>query len=248
VAAAAAPVVAKRQGGVARSRDITLWRRDLRPPRGAPTNTRHTPHNSERHEERNASVDLHPVVEAAAQGRLPDWGVAGADRRAHMARVAELLGSWAGALGLDTRDVLRWRAAGHLHDALRDAEPEALRSRVPPAFHDLPDGLLHGPAAAERLRIDGVDDGKLLTAVCFHTVGSPRFGPLGRALYAADFLEPGRPYRPDWRAELRGRMPGELDDVVFEIHRSRVRHRLEREGPLLSWTVDFWNRLVGERT
>lgn len=163
-----------------------------------------------------------------------------------MERVAKLLAAWADALGLDADEVARWRAAGFLHDALRDAEPEALRPRVPPELAALPASLLHGPAAAERLRVDGVDDGELLRAIAFHTVGSADFRRLGRSLYAADFLEPGRPYLPDWRAELRGRMPGELEAVVEEIVRARIRHRLDLGQPILPRTLDFWNGLVEE--
>lgn len=196
--------------------------------------------------ELHVTLSLAPVVEDAAEGRLPAWAVAGEDRRAHMARVADLLGAWADALGLDARDSIRWRAVGHLHDSLRDAEPAELRERVPPALREMPDALLHGPAAAERLRVNGVEDGELLEAVAFHTVGCADFGRLGRALYAADFLEPGRPYRPDWRAELRGRMPGELDAVVREIVGARIRHRLDTGGRIWPRTIDFWNRLVQE--
>lgn len=184
------------------------------------------------------------ILEHAAEGRLPDWAVASDERRAHMDRVAELLGSWAGSLGLDDEERPRWLAAAHLHDALRDEDPETLRPRVPPDCRELPGPLLHGPAAAERLRVDGMEDGELLTAVAFHTVGDPRFGRLGRALYAADFLEPGRPYRPDWRAELRGRMPDDLHAVVLEIARSRIAHRLECGDPIVPRTLAFWNRLV----
>jgi HD superfamily phosphohydrolase YqeK len=186
-------------------------------------------------------------VESAAEGRLPDWAVASDERRAHMDRVADLLGSWAASLGLDDEERVRWRAAGHLHDALRDEDPEILRPRVPPDVRGLTGALLHGPAAAERLRVDGVEDGELLTAVAFHTVGDPRFARLGRALYVADFLEPGRPYRPDWRAALRDRMPDELDAVVVEILRARIEHRLERCEPILPRTMAFWNRLVEEK-
>lgn len=192
-------------------------------------------------------MSLHPVIDRASKGGLPDWAEATDDRRAHMERVAALLDAWAESLGLGDEERGRWRAAGHLHDSLRDADPDTLRPRVPPALRELPDALLHGPAAAERLRVDGVEDGELLSAVAFHTVGSPHFGRLGRALYAADFLEPGRPYRPDWRAELRGRMPDELDDVVREILRSRIVHRLERGDPVLARTIDFWNRLSEEQ-
>jgi len=72
----------------------------------------------------------HPPVSAAAAGRLPRWAAAGEERRAHMARVAALLEAWARDLGLGNRDILRWRAAGYLHDALRDASPRRLGWRM----------------------------------------------------------------------------------------------------------------------
>jgi HD superfamily phosphohydrolase YqeK len=162
-----------------------------------------------------------------------------------MKRVSELLGAWAEALALGDYDASRWRAVGLLHDALRDEDPSVLRTRVPPCVQSLPDPLMHGPAAAEQLRIEGVLDGELLTAVGWHTVGDPRFGPLGRALFAADFLEPGRAYRPEWRSALRDRMPHEIDQVVIEVARARMVRGLEQPAPVLERTVAFWNRLVG---
>ena len=192
----------------------------------------------------DSAVSVHPVVERAAAGMLPEWAVAGAERRAHMERVAELLGRWAADLGLPDHDRLRWRAVGFLHDALRDEEPGRLRDRVPPAWRALPGQLLHGPAAAERLRVDGVLDGELLRAVACHTVGDPEFGPLGRALYAADFLESGRPFLADWRASLRSRMPGDLDGVVREILGRRITHLVEKGMTVHPQTLEYWNRLV----
>jgi len=154
---------------------------------------------------------------------------------------------WAGGLSLGEDDQTRWSAAGSLHDSLRDEEPEILRARVSPEVNDLPGPLLHGPAAAERLRIEGVLDGELLAAVAYHTVGDESFGRLGRALYAADFLEPGRSFLPELRQELRARMPAELDQVVFEIVRVRVANLVERGSPMLPRTVRFWNQLTEER-
>ena len=163
-----------------------------------------------------------------------------------MARVAELLDQWAASLQLSDDERARWRAAGHLHDALRDEDAGVLLARVPPSLRPLPGPVLHGPAAAERLRIGGVDDGELLTAVGFHTLGDPRMKALGRAVYAADFLEPGRSFRAPWRAALRARMPGDLDEVVTEIARARIGRLLERGGAVHPSTVDFWNTLVGD--
>lgn len=187
---------------------------------------------------------IHPLLERAAGGRLPEWARAGKGRRGHMERVSRLLRRWAGALGLTPYDTTRWAAVGYLHDVLREAPPEQLRPLVPPGFRDLPDSILHGPAAAVRLREEGVDDAELLHAVAFHTLGHPELRTLGRALYAADFLEPGRRLRPRWRSGLRKRVPEELDTVVVEILGARLIHLVGRHSPVRSETVGFWNALA----
>jgi HD superfamily phosphohydrolase YqeK len=189
-------------------------------------------------------VSIHPHVLRAAEGDLPDWTVAGERRRAHMTRVSDLMSVWADGLGLDEGDRVRWRAVGYLHDALRDEDVEVLRGRVPPELRHLPGPLLHGPAAAERLRTDGVPDGELLDAVAWHTAGHEDFGALGRALYAADFLEPGRAFLSEWRAELRARMPADLDGVAYSVAQARLANRVERGGTILPQTLAFWNRLA----
>lgn len=173
---------------------------------------------------------LGPVARDAARGVLPGWARASEKRRAHIGRVAALLDEWARALGLPDGERERWLAAGWLHDVLREAPPEELRPLVPEAFRALPPKLLHGPAAAERLA--GEADAELLDAIRYHTLGSPRFGRLGRALYLADFLEPGRRFEPEWTASLRARMPHDLDAVMREVVRARVRH-VEESGSVL---------------
>ena len=91
-------------------------------------------------------------------------------------------------------------------------------------FAELPGRLLHGPAAAGRLAREGVRDDGLLRAVAFHTLGHPALDTAGVALYTADFLEPGRAVRAEWRASLRRRMPGELDEVALEVASARTKH------------------------
>lgn len=189
-------------------------------------------------------MSLPEVVERAAAGRLPDWAEASSSRRAHMARVSALLAKWAEAWGLTAEERVRWASLGYLHDTLRDADPASLRTHVPEEMADVRDGILHGPAAAARLREEGLDDEELLAAVTYHTLGHPGFGRLGRALYVADFLEPGRDFLDEWRAELRARVPSELDDVTLEVAAARMQHLLKRRLPLRSETVGFWNALV----
>jgi 2-amino-4-hydroxy-6-hydroxymethyldihydropteridine diphosphokinase len=191
------------------------------------------------------SLLLHPVVAAASRGELPSWAVAGAARREHMARVAGLLDAWAAALGVSDDDRARWRAAGYLHDALRDEHPEALRPLVPAALRDLPGPMLHGPAVAQRLRRESVADEELLAAVASHTTGAAGLGTLGLALYAADYLEPGRDYGSDVHASLRARMPGKLQEVVLAVAGERMMHALERKRAIHPGTLALWNELTG---
>lgn len=190
-------------------------------------------------------MSLHPLVRAAAEGTLPPWTRAGDRRRAHMARVAGLMDEWARAASLPDEIRTRWRAAGFLHDALRDADAEELRQLVEPRDRGLPDKILHGPAVARRLRDEGVDDPPLLLAVSFHTLGHPELDVLGRSLYSADFLEPGRGYA-DQVADLRRRMPGAPVGVVVEVAGRKVSGLLESGSPLREETVAFWNGLVSE--
>lgn len=190
------------------------------------------------------ALSLHPILSAAAKGELPSWAVAGPARREHMARVSSLMGEWARRATFDADECARWRAVGYLHDVLRDADPDDLRRKVAPELQGLPAPLLHGPAGAERLRVEGLLDGEVLTAVAWHTTGDVRFGTLGRALYAADFLEPGRMFLPEWRAELRERMPSDSSAVVREIVASRITNLVSKGRAVRPRTLHFWNLLV----
>lgn len=185
------------------------------------------------------------VVRDAARGVLPSWTRVGARRRGHMQRVAGLMEEWARALGLPDDDVARWCAAGWLHDALREGDPGELRELVAAEFRDLPGKLLHGPAAAERLA--GEADEEMLEAIRYHTLGSPRWGRLGRALYLADFMEPGRDWDPAYTASLRARMPGELDTILAEVVRSRVDHIRRNGGVPHPETQAFHEQVVQTR-
>lgn len=184
-----------------------------------------------------------PLLAAAARGELPPWASMSPGRREHVARVVALMDEWARALGLPAGERERWRAAAWLHDGLREVPPAELRPLVPPALRDLPPLLLHGPAAAERI---AAECGRSVAdAVRYHTVGHPDLDTLGKALFLADFLEPGRDFSREWRAELRERMPHELDAVLREVLSARIRHLLEERRPIRPETAAFWSTLVG---
>ena len=187
-------------------------------------------------------MTVHAIVVRAAQGQLPDWASASKKRRAHMSRVADLMGTWAEQIA--PSEVARWRAAAWLHDALRDARADDLRPGLSDQFKDWPSSLLHGPASALRLQAAGVDDEDLLNAVRFHTLGSPALQKIGHALYMADFLEPGRTYSPEWRALMRSRMPDHFQEVLRAVISTRLDHHLQKGSPIRPESTEFWNSVV----
>jgi HD superfamily phosphohydrolase YqeK len=169
---------------------------------------------------------------------LPAWGIASPRRRAHIARVATLADAWATAMELDGADREAWRDAALWHDALRDASEPELRAIVPDL--DWPASVLHGPAAAVRLAADGEARASVLDAIRWHTVGSPSFDRTGRVLYMADYLEPGRAFDREWRAEVAARVADDLEGAFREVVRHRLAAKIESGERLHPETAALW--------
>ena len=161
---------------------------------------------------------------------LPPWAEVTPARHAHIERVAALLAHWAGALRVPPAEQSRWLRAAWLHDALRDAA--------------LADRTAHGPAAADRAAAEGERDRGVLDAVRYHTIGFAGWDDVGRMLYLADFLEPGRAADHTDRADLTQRVVKERDVVLRDVARRRIEWTLESGWPLRAETVDFWNALA----
>ena len=170
---------------------------------------------------------------------LPAWAVVSEKRRAHIDRVTALLAQWADTMGLDRVEQRAWRDAGLWHDALRDADEPALRAIT--GDHERPFGMLHGPAAAVRLAGEGEDRGDVLEAIRWHTMGQASWSRTGRALYMADFLEPGRTFMQADRAFLAARVPGAFDAVFRQVVRLRLEWTIREGKGLAHETVSLWN-------
>jgi 2-amino-4-hydroxy-6-hydroxymethyldihydropteridine diphosphokinase len=170
---------------------------------------------------------------------LPTWAIASDKRRAHIERVVGLLLGWANAMALPDDERRAWVDAGWWHDALRDADEEDLRQWT----GDLqrPAGLLHGPAAAARLAAHGEQRQDVLDAVRWHTVGHAAWTRTGRALYMADFLEPGRTFIQADRAFLADRVPEAFDAVFRQVVRMRLEWAIREGKGLADETVGLWN-------
>lgn len=177
-----------------------------------------------------------------ADSRLPPWAEVSPERVAHIGRVAELAETWATRMRVSEAERARWLRAVWLHDALRDASAKALDrwgSDTPG-----PAQLRHGPASAARAAAEGETDRGVLDAVRYHSVGYAGWDMVGRVLYCADFLEPGRGFDREHRAALASRFPDDPAGVLTAVATERLVHLVGSAWPLPEFTVRFWNSLV----
>jgi HD superfamily phosphohydrolase YqeK len=173
---------------------------------------------------------------------LPEWAVVTPERMEHIQRVAALAAGWAEQLGVPDSERNRWLRAVWLHDAVRDASETELEKWA--ASTSGPPELRHGPASAARAKAEGETDRGVLDAVRYHSLGLAEWDMVGRILYCADFLDPGRPFDRENRAELAERLPEDTAGVLREVARSRITHTIRSGWPLLEPTVRFWNSLA----
>jgi HD superfamily phosphohydrolase YqeK len=173
---------------------------------------------------------------------LPIWAVVDPARLDHIVRVAEMVAEWAEEMGVHDNERNRWLRAVWLHDALRDAPAAELERWAPSAVG--PAELRHGPASAARAKADGETDRGVLDAVRYHSMGLAEWDMVGRVLYCADYLEPGRRHDREARAELAKRFPRDSGGVLREVARSRVSQAVLSGWALPDPTVRFWNSLL----
>jgi predicted HD superfamily hydrolase involved in NAD metabolism len=168
------------------------------------------------------------ILSNPEQFGLPVWAQVSEKRYQHIGRVVDLLRAWAAAMRLSADEANAWVDAGTWHDALRDADTDCLRKVV--GDSDMPDYVLHGTASAILLARDGEKRGNVLNAIRYHTVGSKDWDRTGQALYMADFLEPGRQFLREERAELAARVPLEFEKVYGKVVNLRRAGRVETQA------------------
>jgi protein-S-isoprenylcysteine O-methyltransferase Ste14/HD superfamily phosphohydrolase YqeK len=165
----------------------------------------------------------------AREFNLPKWAEVGRRRREHIERVVALVEQWAAEMGVPDRERDRWVKAAWLHDALRDAR--------------LDNRSAHGPAAADRAALDGESDRGVLDAVRYHSSGYAGWDDVGKMLYLADYLDPGRKRNGKEHATLAARVPRQRDRVLRIIVADEIRSRARDGRPVDPLTMAFWNSI-----
>ncbi|HMI55250.1 MAG TPA: hypothetical protein VK494_03595 [Gemmatimonadaceae bacterium] len=180
------------------------------------------------------------MLHLAASG-LPTWAQVSERRLAHIQRVTSLLRAWSAAMRVSPDEANAWIDAGTWHDALRDAPIAELRAIT--GDRESPDGLLHGPAVAIKLEAEGERRKNLLDAIRYHTVGHAHWERTGRALYMADYLEPGRKFLAEDRGFLASQVPHSFDEVFRQVVRFRLEWSVREGNHIFPETVELWNSL-----
>lgn len=141
-------------------------------------------------------------------------------RFAHSKRVADCCDSIARLYALDTEKCM---FTGWAHDIAREWSSDTLLlfvrrndpEGIDPVEEENPK-LLHGHVGSIIIARElGIEDECLIEAVRYHTLGKADFCPIGKVLYCADYLEPGRSGVPDSLRDAVGSVP--LDELVRMI-------------------------------
>jgi predicted HD superfamily hydrolase involved in NAD metabolism len=143
------------------------------------------------------------------------------------------------------------RLAALAHDIARAMKGEDLLRKarelsiaVHPVEAEVPI-LLHGPVAAETLRLtDGLEDQDIYEAVYWHSTAREGLGPAAKVVYLADKLDPQKVSRYPFLPELRALAMKSLDRAILEFL-SRELVSLLQQGSLVHPTsVEARNELV----
>lgn len=145
-------------------------------------------------------------------------------------------------------DPVRGFLAGIGHDICKEMDDDSMKALAQKDGHPITKiemkktSLLHGRAAAVKLHEDfGVNDEELLEAVACHTFGSKKFGALGKIVYAADKIEPGREnITSDYLKKL---FSMDLNHLVKEVLEDSIDYVEKKGRPVASESEVFLKSL-----
>ena len=163
------------------------------------------------------------------------------ERYEHSVRVAETAAFMCGLYGLDEG---AGRLAGIAHDICKEIPRDEMESLAGEdglpfdEFEKKKPSLLHGRAAAVKIRRDfGITDSDAIAAVANHTCGKPGLCELGKILFVADKIEPGRPQSTDeYRANLFRKS---LDGITLSVVEENIEY-LAKKGKKSAPSALVW--------
>ena len=143
------------------------------------------------------------------------------------------------------------RIAGIAHDIARElpsveivklAAEDGFGISVYEREHPL---LLHGRAGAVILESEfGLKNEAILQAVRWHTSGHPGMGEIGKALFVADYIEPGREHvTEDYRKTI---YTLSLNEMVLEVLSSQIEYLRNKGNIIVESSFLLYDKLLSE--
>lgn len=146
--------------------------------------------------------------------------------------------------------------AGLLHDYAKCIDDEEMLKKC--IKKDIPISesekksplLLHGKLAAYYAERDfGVEDSDILEAIKWHTTGKPNMSLIGKIIFVADYIEPGRDKQPNL-SYIRKLAFSDIDKCVYQIADDTLNYLCGRKKLIDEMTVktrDFYYDLIKNR-
>lgn len=176
-------------------------------------------------------------------------GVLSQSRYEHSVRTAETAHRMCCMYGLDPA---RGYFAGIAHDMCKEMNDRLILSFVSKDGMPVSEleqekpSLLHGRAAASMLQNDfGVEDKDILDSIRFHTFGMPGLCDLGKVLYVADKIEPGREHITE--EVYKDLFSMSLDDVVISVIKDNVKYLNKKKKKIAAITHRFLESLEDKK-
>ncbi|MBM3925757.1 MAG: HD domain-containing protein [SAR202 cluster bacterium] len=147
-------------------------------------------------------------------------------------------------------DEARSRLCAQAHDLCRAMKGEELLSRardlglpIHPVEEAMP-VLLHGPVAAELLRLEGLDDEGIYQGVYYHSTAAPRLEPVAKVVFIADKLDPQKIHRYPYIPELKTLAMSDLNRAMLEFLTRETIGYLQEGGLVHPLSIEARNHLL----
>ncbi|WP_277584528.1 bis(5'-nucleosyl)-tetraphosphatase (symmetrical) YqeK [Psychrobacillus antarcticus] len=145
-------------------------------------------------------------------------------------------------------DVDKAEIAGILHDSVKYAEKEWLRSiiiseKMNPLLLDFNYELWHAPVGSFVARTEFlITDPDILQAIEFHTTGRAGMSKLEKIIYVSDMIEPSRKF--SGVEFLRERARVDLEDAMTNCIRHSISFLIEKKQPVFPESFHCYNDLI----
>ena len=153
-------------------------------------------------------------------------------------------------------DLYKAEVAGLIHDCAKQFSDEELIKLCKKEKVELTEDMLKAPqvihsvfGAVYARKEFGIEDGDVLSAIYYHTLGKPNMSLLEAIVFTADYIE-ARRYKASRLTEIRRLAFEDLDRVVYEINLDTITYLEESGGYICKDSYDtyrYYKELIETR-